>query len=40
MENNDFEQMAIRYDTADRIEFAIAIVKEVRSELRDRYQNL
>jgi len=33
MENNVFEQMAERYDTAERIELAKVIVKEVRLEL-------
>lgn len=33
MENNVFEQMASRYDTADRMELAKVIVREVRQEL-------
>ncbi|WP_313800319.1 class I SAM-dependent methyltransferase [Cytobacillus sp.] len=35
MENSVFEQMAKRYDTAERIELAKVIVKEVRRELRN-----
>lgn len=33
MGKNVFEQMARRYDTADRIELANIILKEVRPEL-------
>ncbi|WP_047980221.1 class I SAM-dependent DNA methyltransferase [Ornithinibacillus contaminans] len=35
MENNVFEQMAKRYDTAERMELANIIVKEVRTELQN-----
>lgn len=35
MEQNVFEQLAKKYDTAERIELAKVIVKEVRPELQD-----
>lgn len=35
METNVFEQMAKRYDTAERMELANVIVKEVRTELQN-----